>query len=164
MAKSDKRPGGRTPKWVTEDELRRRELRKANLKKLVAEQFGGEWISLAKRMKLANASSLHQLKSENRPFSDYAARNIERKLSLKSGWLDTSHDNNPVYTSQNADMTLLEKVMGTIESVRKDENISPDQLVKKHGRLVVFAVEDAEKRGFQSDDWYRGLLRLLLKD
>lgn len=164
MAKSEKRPSNRDPKWVSEEELRRRELRKANLRKLVADQFGGEWVSLAKRMKLANASSLHQLKSDNRPFSDYVARNIERKLGLKSGWLDTSHDNNPVYTSQNADISLLEKIMATIESVRKDESISPDQLVKKHGRLVVFAVEDAEKRGLQSEDWYRGLLRLLLKD
>jgi hypothetical protein len=132
--------------------------RKRNLKLLV-QQWDGP-TNLAKKLGYAGPSYVSQMVSGNRPITEKAARQIEDKASLPTGWLD--QDNRPPGKNGRpaaVDTDLISRIITTIGTVLEEEGVQLHP--SKFSELVALVYEDAATHGRTDDAFVSRLVRLL---
>jgi hypothetical protein len=136
-------------------DLRRRSLQRYK------EQTSAEWQSIAKQIGVS-ASDLSQRLSGRRPFTEKFARQVENRLKLAEGSLDSESFPTSGRPSQNSDEGLLVRVISGIDAAVKASGKPDIKGEAKYGRLVEFVYEDSKERGTQSSQWLLRLVRLIL--
>ncbi len=63
-------------------------VRRANLRKLLAERFDGNQAAMSRKLEYAGRASLSLLVSGERPITERTARRVEEMLKLPPGWMD----------------------------------------------------------------------------
>lgn len=131
------------------------DIRRDNLRKLM-EQWGGP-TSLSVKLGHSNGSYVAQLAGPHpsREVSEKVAREIERKLSLPSGWMDRPQKGKP---GQPDTETLIEVVAlahdlldGMAVKIAKD----------KFTEIVNLVYERTQETGQQQSEYARRLIQLL---
>ena len=131
------------------------DIRRANLRKLM-EQWGGP-TSLSVKLGHSNGSYLAQLAGPHpsRDVSEKVAREIERKLSLPSGWMDKTHKGTPGAVDTNALIEIVAMVHDLLED-------TPVKLSKeKFTDLVNLVYERTQETNQQQSEYARRLIQLL---
>jgi len=131
------------------------DIRRDNLRKLM-EQWGGP-TSLATKLGHSNGSYLAQLAGPrpSREVSEKVAREIERKLSLPSGWMDRSQKGKP---GQPDTETLIE-VVALVHDLL--EGLSVKTSKEKFTEIVNLVYERTRDTGQQQSEYARRLIQLL---
>lgn len=129
------------------------EQRRANLRNLVA-QWGGP-TSMAKKLGHSNGSYLAQLIGPNpsREISEKVAREVEVKLNLPAGWLDTAH--NP---GDQIDDQAISDCVRAVSAALRDQGLvaSPQRMAD----LVALAYEHTKLVGRVDETYIIKLVRL----
>lgn len=129
------------------------EQRRANLRQLVT-QWGGP-TSMAKKLGHSNGSYLAQLIGPNpsREISEKVAREVEVKLNLPAGWLDTAHSG----TGQIDDQAISDCVRAVSAALRDNKVVVSPQ---RRADLTALAYEHARLVGRVDETYIIKLVRL----
>ena len=132
------------------------QIRRENLRGL-AKQWGGP-TSLARKLGHTNGSYLAQLIGPNpsREISEKVAREIEARLKLPVGWMDTEHGvGTPV------DDALLTDCVRAVAATLRDAGLRPAP--EAYGTLVSLAYDHAKIAGRIDETYIKRLIELMGK-
>lgn len=131
--------------------------RRENLRKLQTE-WGGP-TSLAKKLGHANGSYVAQLigPHPSREISEKVAREIESRLNLPTGWLDSEHD----AVVRQVDDELLGMCVRAVAAAVRDAGLRPDP--DAYATLVGLAYEHTKLTGRVEETYVQRLVRLIGK-
>lgn len=117
------------------------DLRRENLRVLMT-QWGGP-TSLAKKLGHSNGSYIAQLAGPNpsREISEKVAREIESKLQLPIGWLDSKQNSK----GTSVDDAALSECVRAVAAALRDGNLRPDP--ETYGTLVSLVYEHMKLTG-----------------
>jgi DNA-binding transcriptional regulator YdaS (Cro superfamily) len=119
------------------------EIRKKNFKALVAQWEGPT--NLAKKLGYTGPSYVSQMVSGNRPITEKTARQIEAKLDLAIGWLDTAHTGPQAARPAILDTTDLARIISLLTTALEEARVKMQPA--KFAELVAMVYEDAQERG-----------------
>ncbi len=129
-------------------------IRRENLH-TIARQWGGP-TSLAKKLGHSNGSYLAQLIGPNpsREVSEKVAREIEAKLGLPLGWLDTEHSG-----QSQPDDTQLAECVRAVASCLRDKGLRPNP--ETYSQLVALVYDRLRLTGRVDEAYIIKLVGLL---
>lgn len=130
------------------------EQRRHNLRELIR-TWGGP-TSLAKKLGHSNGSYLAQLAGPHpsRDLSEKTAREVEAKLGLPLGWLDSEHQG-----SQQMDDQALAQCVRAVAAALRDAGRKTDPEVM--GGLVSLVYDHARLTGVVSEPYIKKLMELM---
>jgi len=131
------------------------DLRRENLRVLMA-QWGGP-TSLAKKLGHSNGSYVAQLAGPNpsREVSEKVAREIENKLQLPAGWLDSKQSSK----ASSVDDATLSLCVSAVAAAVRDAGLRPDP--DTYGTLVSLVYEHTKLTGRVDEPFIIKLIGLI---
>lgn len=139
-----------------------KDIRRENLKRLIAERFGGSKSSFGRELGRTSAQIsqwLSEGKSSSRNLGDQVAREIEAKLGLEENWLDIDRG-----TSKDIDQYLLTRCILSAKKVLLESGTKPsEEEVARVAAIVYSEVKDEKGDSDFFDKLINKFARLVLR-